>query len=257
MPELPEVEHARACLERWIEGATITAVKVHDARIARGLTRLAGREVQSVERKGKWLRMPLDDGRVLFSHLGMTGHWARRKTSDPAERFERARFDFGPTSARYLDARLFGRLVVAKSLPAWDELGPDPLADGIDVEKLHARLSRTKRTVKETLMDQTVLAGVGNIQAIEALWHAKIRPSRPSKKVTLKEAKAIARGIHWSIQRSLAAQTEEEITYVEEGGENIFKIYGRAKEPCPRCKTPVVRSIIGGRGTVHCPKCQT
>jgi formamidopyrimidine-DNA glycosylase len=256
MPELPEVEHARGYLARAIEGKKITATKVHDARIAKGVTKLAGRQVLSVERKGKWLKMPLDDGRAIFGHLGMTGHWTRRAAGDPPVRFERARLDFGAVSMRYLDARLFGRIVVAKTLPAWDELGPDPLADGIDVQRLHDRLSRTKRTVKETLMDQSVLAGVGNIQAIEALWHARILPRRPSKKVTLQEARAIAKGITWSIKRSLAAQTEEELTYVEEGGDNPFKIYGRAKEPCPRCKTTLVRSIIGGRGTVHCPGCQ-
>jgi formamidopyrimidine-DNA glycosylase len=259
MPELPEVEHARRVLARAIEGRKLTGVKVHDARIAKGLTRLSGRQVLCVERKGKWIRMPLDDGRTLYSHLGMTGHWVRRKPGDATERFERARFDFGATSMRYLDARLFGRLVVARSLPAWDELGPDPIAEGIDVARLHERLSRTKRTVKETLMDQGLLAGVGNIYAIEALWHARVLPARPSKKVTLAEARAIAKGIKWAMKRALDALSplEEEITYVEEGGENPFKVYGRAEQPCPRCKTPLVRSIIGGRGTVHCPTCQT
>jgi formamidopyrimidine-DNA glycosylase len=269
MPELPEVEIAARNLKRWMRGKTIERVVVRTSRVIRGGTPKAitaaieGRSVKSVDRRGKWLRIVLDDGTRVFSHFGMSGRFVRRAIDDETERSERARFDLAKVtnehaSIRYVDPRMFGRLVVAKDdIDAWTSLGPDPLVDGIDVERLAALLARKKRSIKETLLDQAVLAGVGNIQATEALWHARVDPRRKSSTLTKPEVRALAKGIDRSIADTLAHETGPEITYVEDAGApNPFIVYGRGGDPCPRCKTPLTRMVLGGRGTVYCGKCQ-
>lgn len=270
MPELPEVEHARAWLSRWIAGGTISKVVVEDERILdEGATSAAirrtlkGRHVDAVERRGKWIRIPLDGGkRLIFSHLGMTGKWALAEAKSPPLRFEKVRIDVvrkGKTSsARYLDPRLFGRFVVSsETIAAFAELGPDPLHDGIDAEALRAALSRRTIAIKPALLDQTILAGVGNIQATEALFFAKIDPRRPANGITRREASALRRGILKSIEETMAAQEGPNLRYVEEpGSDNPFTVYGHEGEPCPRCKTLLAKIVLGGRGTVFCPGCQ-
>ncbi len=273
VPELPEVEHARRTLSQWLGGARIDAVIVQDARIlddgvttARVVRALEGRRVTSIERRGKWLRMALDSGRV-FSHLGMTGKWVRAEVGAETRRFEKVRFDVtarGGTrrSVRYLDPRLFGRFVVVKDgqadLAAWSELGPDPLVDGIDVAALHAKLAKRKLAIKPTLLDQGVLAGVGNILATEALFIARIDPRRPARDLSRVEVGKLARGIRRAIDKTLAMDVAKEtIQYVEEpGAPNPFTIYGHEGEPCPACKRPLSKMVLGGRGTVLCVHCQ-
>ena len=273
MPELPEVEHARRSLQEWLHGARIDAARVLDPRIldesvqsARVVKALAGRRVQAIERRGKWLRLVLDSGRV-FSHLGMTGKWVLAKQGDEPVRFEKVRLDVSggarrsKRSVRYVDPRLFGRFVVVAAgdddLPVWSSLGPDPPVDGIDVAALHEKLSRRKLPIKPTLLDQTVLAGVGNIQATEALFFSRIDPRRPAKSLSRAEVSALARGIEKTIARTMALQEGPVLTYVEEpGAENPFTIYGREATPCPRCKRPLAKMILGGRGTVFCVHCQ-
>lgn len=270
MPELPEVETARRLLARWVGGATIERARAHDARrvlvgSAAGFARaLAGQKVERVGRRGKWLRLELDGGASLFSHLGLTGRWVKRPAAEPAVPWERVRLDVSKrgrtTSVRYVDPRRFGRLVVSRTeLREWKRLGPDPLSDGIDVEALATALSRRKVSVKEALMDQAVLAGVGNIQATEALWRAKLDPRSRSNRVTKADVRAIARAILWTIRRTLAdaAKDGDEIGYVQDaGGRNPFRVYGRKGEPCPRCRAKLVRVVVGGRGTTLCPRCQ-
>lgn len=271
VPELPEVEHARRTLEQWLGRSRIEAVRVHDARIldegvraARVVRALEGRTVVAVERRGKWLRIVLDEGRV-FSHLGMTGKWVRARVGDPELPHERVRLDVvvGRThrSVRYLDPRLFGRFVVikpgAEDLPAWGALGPDPLVDGIDLDAFHDKLAHRKLAIKPALLDQTVLAGVGNIHATEALFFARLDPRRPARSLSRAEVAALARGIRRTIANALAMLKGEEIRYVEEpGAENPFTIYGNEGAPCPRCRRPLSKMVLAGRGTVLCVHCQ-
>jgi formamidopyrimidine-DNA glycosylase len=275
VPELPEVEHARRTLEQWLVGARIDVVKVQDARIldegitpARVVRSLTGRRVDAVERRGKWLRLVLDEGRV-FSPLGMTGKWVRAEVGAEPTRFEKVRFDVTAggrsrtkRSIRYVDPRLFGRFVALgekdADLPVWSTLGPDPLVDGIDVAALHAKLAKRKLAIKPTLLDQEVLAGVGNILATEALFMARIDPRRPARELSRAEVSALAKGIKKAIARTLALQGEgETIQYVEEAGaENPFTIYGQEGTPCPKCKRALSKMILGGRGPVLCAFCQ-
>jgi formamidopyrimidine-DNA glycosylase len=249
MPELPEVEHARRCLERWLVGETVTRAFS---------PALVGHRVLRVERRGKQLRLTVSDGVLLFSHLGMTGRWLRRAPEDPPDRWERGRVDVEGVSARYVDARRLGRLVVAREdLPAWKALGPDALVDGVNTRVLGRALARRSRTVKEALLDQTVLAGIGNILATEALWSARIDPRSRTKALSLRDVAAVARSLRAAIARGLALQEGDGSSYVQDAGaENPFRIYGRAGEPCPRCRTALKRIVLGGRGTTFCPECQ-
>ncbi len=160
---------------------------------------------------------------------------------------------------RYLDPRQFGRLVPSPDgapIAEWRALGRDPLADGLDAAWLGEALRGRRGPVKLALMDQSLLAGVGNIQATEALWRAKIHPARPAGDLDRRAVARLVEGILGSLRDTLAAEDGPELTYVEEAGApNPFAVYGRAGEPCPRCPA-LVRDVLGGRGTVFCPRCQ-
>jgi formamidopyrimidine-DNA glycosylase len=264
MPELPDVEVVRRRLERGLRGATITSARSADRYILRPqsptvLARaLARRKVREVGRRGKWLRLLLDDGGRLFCHLGMTGWWVERGTGDPKERSERARIDVvrdggRSTSLRYLDSRRFGRLVVAKEdIAQWRDLGPDPLADGIDADALASALAGSRRVVKEVVMDQSIIAGIGNILATEALWHARIDPRSRSRALSRADVGKIVRGLQTALRRELSArETSENDEWLD-----VFSVYGHAGEPCPRCGTLLSRVVIAGRSTVFCKHCQ-
>jgi formamidopyrimidine-DNA glycosylase len=262
MPELPDVEIARRLLERSLAGATIGDARCADRRLLRPLSpedfsrALAGRTVRDVDRRGKWLRLLLDDGTRLFSHLGMTGEWMDAEAAEPARRSERARIDVGSgkraRSVRYLDSRRFGRLLVSNDdIGEWTALGPDALADGIDVQRFAAELRRRRGAIKAVLMDQTVLAGIGNIIATEALWRARMDPRTPSNGIDQAGAARLA--------RALKAEIQHELSTRERGDgyrQNVFNVYGRTGERCKRCGGIVARTVIGGRTTAFCPGCQ-
>ena len=184
MPELPEVEVVRRELQK-LQGGTIVRVESKDERVFVRRANAVGRTIRVVGRRGKWLRMDLDEG-FVFSHLGMTGDWTLRGRDDDALPFERVRMEVERRgrvlSARYTDPRRFGRFVTsATEIDAWRELGPDPLLEGIDEARVLALMKKRKRAVKEVLLDQSLLAGVGNILAIEALWWARLDPRTPRR----------------------------------------------------------------------------
>ncbi len=264
MPELPEVEIAARNLRSWLRKKTIDAVTISRTRVVRGgsaakiAESLVGGRVTKVDRRGKWLRLTLEGGALLFSHLGMSGRWVKRAKVDEILRSERARLDLGSVSVRYVDPRMFGRLVLASAdIDEWTSLGPDPLTDGVDAKVLEKALSKIRRSIKEALLDQRVLAGIGNIQATEALWRARIDPRAPAQSLEGAQVKALAKAMVASIEDTLAHEEGPEITYVEDAGApNPFPIYGREGEPCPRCRTALVRIVQGGRATVFCTECQ-
>lgn len=266
MPELPEVEIAARNLRRWLGGKRITRAELVASRVVRGakpqsIERLViGRTVEKVARKGKWLELGLSRGAALYSHLGMTGKWVKRPVASGAERWERARLDAGATSVRYIDPRLFGRLIPSpdgEPPAAWRALGPDPLADGIDVDRLAAALARTRRSIKEALLDQRLLPGVGNIVATEALWRARVDPRAPSNRLERGDVDALARAVLETVRETIAREEAPEIRYVEEGGDNPFLVYAREGEPCPRDRARLRRIVQGGRSTVFCARCQS
>ena len=276
MPELPEVEIAARNLRRWAEGRRITRVSTDPraARIFRPGDRpsfaraLSGARLVRVDRRGKHLLVTLADRRErpvgLWSHLGMTGKWVLREGSGAEPPHARVRLELDDGQALlYLDPRLFGRQRIVPgadfaALPEVAALGPDPVHDGIDPERLAARLRATRRAVKVALLDQAVLAGVGNIHASESLFAARIDPRRRGGGLTDAEVRGICRAIAASLRRGIEMQDGPEIAYVEEpGAPNPFRVYARAGERCPRCRKAEIRRIVQAqRSTFFCPACQ-
>ena len=267
MPELPEVEIASRQLLAWARGRQITAARAAKTRVIRGqspqrFAALAGHALEAIERRGKWMILLFDGGLGLLSHLGMTGKWVRRAKGQPEPKHVRAALVLeGGDVLDYTDPRLFGRLQVAqatalRALPSYAALGPDPLG-GVDAALLHAKLQRTRRSIKEALMDQRTLAGLGNIHVGESLHRAALHPERPADTLTTVDSEGLARAIEASIRFALQAQDgPEPIQYVEEGGDNPFLVYARAGEPCQACGTTIERIVQGGRSTFFCGLCQ-
>jgi formamidopyrimidine-DNA glycosylase len=274
MPELPEVEIAARNLRRWTAGRRAVAVEAEPkaryvfrpsspAAFARAVE---GAAFGGIRRIGKQLLVSLEKGGAplgLLAHLGMTGKWLRRADGDPPTRFSRARFRLDDGHVLHFDdLRLFGRLRVVpggrfEEVPELGELGPDPLERGIDLAALGEALGRSRLPVKVRIMDQAILPGVGNIQASEALFRARIDPRRKASTLARREVKALADGVLASVQDAISRQEGEEISYVEEGAENPFAVYGREGERCPRCrKAALVRVVQAGRSTFFCPRCQ-
>jgi len=274
MPELPEVEFAARSLRRWAVGRRIEAAEIDPrgrrivrpaapADFARAVT---GARVVGVRRKGKHLLVTLDsEGAALglLSHLGMTGKWVREEAGGSPPRHSRARLRLSDGRVlHYEDLRLFGRLRLVpgarfeevKELLA---LGPDPIEQGIDPGRLGAALERTRLPVKVKLLDQRLLPGVGNIHAGEACFRARIDPRRAGRTLSAAEVRALARSVLASFNMTLAAERGPRIAYVEEGGRNPFKVYGREGERCPRCRRGRIRRLVqSGRSTFYCPRCQ-
>jgi formamidopyrimidine-DNA glycosylase len=275
MPELPEVEIAARNLRRWTAGRAIARAEVD--RRARYIFRpsspaafaraVEGARFGAIRRIGKHLLVDLErDGAPigLLAHLGMTGKWLRRGADDPPPRFSRARLHLDDGAVlHFADLRLFGRLRVVpaarfEEVPEVAALGPDPLEHGVDPARLADALARSRLPVKVRIMDQAILPGVGNIQASESLFRARVDPRREGRALSPREVKALAAAVLASIRASIAEQEGPEITYVEEpGSENPFLVYGREGERCPRCRRAKIRRIVqAARSTFFCPRCQ-
>ncbi|MGH2751824.1 MAG: bifunctional DNA-formamidopyrimidine glycosylase/DNA-(apurinic or apyrimidinic site) lyase [Actinomycetota bacterium] len=265
MPELPEVESVRRQLEPELVNRRVLKVwwDPHAAipRQFMGLELLPGRRILAVGRRGKFMVAPLDEDLELIMHLGMTGAF-RFDLEDPYVR-ARLELDNGRTLT-FRDVRRFGRIAVVEAgeyqqIPTLKMLGPEPLSDDFDPDRFAATLRRTQAPIKPYLLSQRPVAGIGNIYADEALWLARINPRARSV------GKARAHALHGAIREVLAAAIEREGTTFSnfrlvtgESGRNVdFLIaYGRSGTPCPRCRTPLKKVTLGGRGTTYCPRCQ-
>lgn len=270
MPELPEVEHAARLIRSWMEGRRVERAVAEAGRVLRDQTprrfaaALKGRRLQAVERRGKYLLLAFDRDVGLLAHLGMTGKIVRRDRGE-RELYSRARFELeGGEVVHFRDPRKFGRLAVARAsglaaLPEIAGLGPDAWLEPPTAPLLAARLGRTGRPLKLALMDQAVVAGLGNIQVAEALFRAGLDPRRRADRLGPAELGRLAAAIRESLAFTLARLTpvQGDVAYVEEPGTpNPFLVYGRAGEPCPRCGTPLASIVQGGRTTHFCPRCQ-
>ncbi len=242
MPELPEVEICARQLSTHLRGRTIRQVEVRDHKLHLPQD-LEGHVIAEIYRRGKFIILRLDDGRRILIHLGMTG-WFE---FTPPGRYRLA-ISTGDDTAYFEDLRLFGKahgVSAAQEQAVLAKLGPGPLSRGFDL----AGLKWTRRPVKVALLDQQLVAGIGNMYAVESLWRARINPKRPANRLRDGELRRLRRSIIRVLQKAIAYGPQ--IYEVQR-----FAVYGRKGKPCPRCHTPIQRIVLGGRGTYFCPRCQ-
>jgi formamidopyrimidine-DNA glycosylase len=271
VPELPEVETVVRDLRGPLVGRRLRAVQVSRKRLRRrwsaawaGL--LVGRTIGAVERRGKWILIDLG-GPWLLVHLGMTGQLRVTGADEPRLPHTHVVFalDDGRTELRFRDARRFGSVSYFASRDELDafldaaHLGPEPF--DLDPASWRRRLAGTARCLKAVLLDQTVVAGVGNIYADEVLFRARLHPARPAGDLTPRQADALRRAIPAVLHRAIACRGSTIRDYVggcglRGGYQEEFRVYQRTGQPCPRCGTPIERVVLAGRSTHFCPACQ-
>jgi formamidopyrimidine-DNA glycosylase len=273
VPELPEVETVRVQLAPILTGRTVGSVEILDDRLTRPLdpalvaARLEGGRVASVDRRGKYLVVRFDSDLVLLVHLRMTGSFLVARGGnllpDPHRRAV-VSLDDGSDVA-YRDVRRFGTWLVleADELDAYlgARLGAEPLEARFTVRHLSRRFAGRRAPVKAALLDQRAVAGIGNIYADEALWYAHVDPRRPAGELDVDEVAAVRRGVRRALRIGIRRQGATLSDYRTPAGasgsmQDEFKVYGREGEPCPRCRSPIAKTRIAGRGTSYCPACQ-
>ncbi|SNY14083.1 bifunctional DNA-formamidopyrimidine glycosylase/DNA-(apurinic or apyrimidinic site) lyase [Paractinoplanes atraurantiacus] len=276
MPELPEVETVRQGLAKWVTGRTIRTVEVHHPRAIRRhlpgdahfIALLTGRTIVDVARRGKYLWFPLDSGDALIGHLGMSGQLLMQPADAEDEKHLRIRFTFtddGP-ELRFVDQRTFGGLSLSEGgaeLP--DEIAHiarDPMDPLFDDEAFVARLRGKHTEIKRALLDQTLISGVGNIYADEALWRAQLHGARPTDQLTRPAVRRLLAHVRDVLGEAIVAGgTSFDELYVNVNGESGYfdralNAYGREGEPCHRCGTPIRREQFMNRSSFSCPRCQ-
>jgi formamidopyrimidine-DNA glycosylase len=274
MPELPEVETVRRTLEPLLVGRTLERVTILDPRLTRPFDpgrvagELEGERVEALQRRGKYLVVRFQSGRVLLIHLRMTGQLLHGNGEPPldvdAHRRAVVRLDDG-SDVVYRDVRRFGTwlLVEPDAVGPYleERVGREPLSRSFTPLRLSESLAGRRAPVKAALLDQRRLAGVGNIYADEALWRAGIHPLRPAGELGDDEIRALHEGIRAALRAGIARQGATLSTYRAPDGsrgrmQDEFKVYGREGEPCERCGTPIEKIRAGGRGTWYCSACQ-
>ena len=275
MPELPEVEVVRLGLETHVVGRTITAVDVlHPRPVRRHAAGQPGREVvgagrrvEEARRRGKYLWLPLDNGDALLAHLGMSGQLLVQPATALPERHLRVRLSLdGPYELRFVDQRMFGGLAIstggAELPPEIAHIARDPMDPEFDDDAFVARLRKRTSGVKRLLLDQTLVSGVGNIYADEALWLARLHGDRPGDRLRRSDATALLAAVRTVMAAALAqGGTSFDALYVNVNGESGYfdrslEVYGQQGEPCSRCGTPVERVSFMNRSSYFCPRCQ-
>ena len=271
MPELPEVETVVRGLRQCLTGQTIAGVTVHWARsIGRPdpeafIARVTGRTVQTVNRRGKWIVICLDEGQALLVHLRMTGQLLFEGSGCRPDKYARVIFHLeSGCRLRFSDMRKFGRLILTNDPgDVLDDLGPEPLGASFTVERFQQMLSQRRGRIKSLLLDQRFLVGLGNIYVNEALWQARIHPLRSGDSLSTAEVGAL----YDAIRSILRAAIGEGGTTLANGnyrqadgaaGEFASELlaYDREGEPCACCGAEIERITVGQRGTYVCPDCQ-
>jgi formamidopyrimidine-DNA glycosylase len=280
VPELPEVEVVRAGLEAHVAGRVVARVEVLHPRAVRRHAlgpddftgRLAGARVEAARRRGKYLWLELSDKEAILAHLGMSGQMLVQPEGAPDEKHLRVRVRFadGGPELRFVDQRTFGGLALADLVDADGTLLPAPIAhiarDPMDpaFDPVRAvRALRSRRTeVKRALLDQTLISGVGNIYADEALWRARLHWSRPTEKLTNAQGTTLLEAATEVMAEALGAGgTSFDALYVNVNGQSGYfdrslNVYGQADRPCHRCGTPIHREPFMNRSSYFCPRCQ-
>jgi formamidopyrimidine-DNA glycosylase len=289
MPELPEVEVVRLGLEPALVGSTFESIEIfeprslkrHDVRRGDFVAMLLGRTVLSAERRGKFLWFPLSGGDALVAHLGMSGQVLLRAPDAAADRHLRIRYlvhhpTQGELAINFVDQRIFGSMAVDELVSQLrgtgdaDVLVPsqaahialDPVDPNFDDDAFIARLRKKSTGVKRALLDQTLISGVGNIYADEALWASRLHFEKSCDALTVTQARTLLAEVRQVLFKALAeGGTSFDAQYVNVNGESGYfshslNAYGQQGKPCPRCGTAIRRVSFMNRGSHYCPRCQ-
>ena len=276
MPELPEVESLRRILVRTAVGRTIVSVRVGDARLRRRVVAnfadtIAGRRIVKMARRAKYLIVELDGDHVMLVHLGMSGSLTHRHegfdAGDFDPRHDHLEFSLDDGSRLvYNDPRRFGmvRLVQRAALASTAELkglGPEPLSRGFNARYLAAKARGRTASIKNLIMDQRIVAGIGNIYASEILFRAGVRPTRRAGRVTLREIEKIAASVPVILRAAIGSNGTTFRSFRDSRGQpgrfaTRLRVYGREGKPCYTCSTPIKNVVVGQRASFFCPQCQ-
>ena len=273
MPELPEVETVRRSLEPRLYDGSVEAVQTSALALRRralsaaDLQPLVGARFVIARRHGKYLLLDSSSGHTLLVHLGMTGQLLLSPRGEPLRPHTHVRLSLSSgLELRYVDARRFGSVRVYPTSDVADteelrELGPDPIAGSFPALDFARSLHRTTRDLKSALLDQKLVAGLGNIYVSEALFEARLSPRRKAHRLCRDEADALHQAVVSVLVRGVANRGTTFSDYVDSNGESgsnqhALLVYGRDGEPCRVCATPIVRIVQGQRSTFLCPSCQ-
>lgn len=266
MPELPEVETVRRQLEKEILGSEIVQVVVREDRCFEGSQKIRGEVIEEISRVGKYLFVKFISGRGLQIHLKMTGRLVIGDVSYETAKHTRVVITLKDgRKIYYWDTRMFGYIKVVEDIGKQEEgirskLGPEPW--DVSETELWRKFQKTRRAIKEVILDQGIIAGVGNIYANDGLWLAGTNPQRTANGLNLKEVAKLRESLCSVLERGLALGGASDNTYRDfyggRGGyQNEFLTYGRTGEPCNKCGLALMRIVVGGRGTWVCRECQS
>ena len=273
MPELPEVETVRAGLEKHVVGKKIISVKQLHPRALRAeslnkLTIFKGAKIKAVKRRGKFMWLEFDRAEVLVGHLGMSGQFKIQMSASEYERHLRANFELSNgKDMRFIDQRTFGWLAVDQLVDDVPNLvshiARDLFDPKFDKKAVVAKIAIKRGQIKKVILDQSVLSGIGNIYADEALWYARIHPEAIACELTSTQILNVVTAAQKVMQRALkAGGTSFDELYINVNGESGYferslAVYGREGEPCRRCGGEISRIAFANRSSRFCPACQT
>lgn len=273
MPELPEVEAIKRVIEPQIQGLSIKNIDIRRSEVVAHPSadefsqRLIGQTVDRMERRGKFLLIRFRSGDRVILHLRMTGCLLLTPAGYPEEKHTHLVFQMEDgRELRFSDMRRFGRFWLIQkdeedTYSGIGKLGKEPSDPNFTAEYLLSRLAKRKKAIKECLLDQSIIAGIGNIYSDEILFRAKIYPARLANSLTGEEWERLARVIPECLSFFIEKNEITPEEYLETKGQDyrntpFLQVYGHAGEPCPVCGEPLIRTVIGGRSSTYCPNCQ-
>jgi formamidopyrimidine-DNA glycosylase len=270
MPELPEVQTVVSDLEPILPGMSFTALDgSHANSIAGALdneNKLNGVKVSAVERRGKFINILFENNYVMTIHLRMSGRLLFRSLDDEPLKFERTRIDFDKGSLRFCDMRKFGKVWIAskdeyEEVTGISRLGVEPLSKAFSAAKFEELLTERKGVLKKYLLDQSLIAGIGNIYADEACFYAGVRPEALVENLDKEKLAALHKAIVKALKQGVANRgtsvSDYEDAYGRRGtNQELLYVYGRGGKDCLKCQTSLKKIRLVGRGTVYCPRCQ-